>query len=111
MTKVIHIKDVPKNWTNNTDYVYIGRSGKGNTSIFGNQHKVGWCNLCNNEHAQGRAVEAFAKDFERRILEDDEFRKAVFGLRGKTLVCFCKPKRCHGDVYVEFLERQDENNS
>lgn len=26
-------------------------------------------------------------------------------LRGKTLGCFCHPLPCHGDVLVEFLER------
>lgn len=24
-------------------------------------------------------------------------------LKGKVLGCFCKPKKCHGDVYVELL--------
>lgn len=37
---------------------------------------------------------------ERRmwILENME------SLRGKRLGCFCKPKPCHGDVYVRMLE-------
>jgi len=25
-------------------------------------------------------------------------------LKGKTLGCWCKPKACHGDVIVEFLD-------
>jgi hypothetical protein len=25
-------------------------------------------------------------------------------LRGKNLVCFCKPKQCHGDVLLDILE-------
>jgi Domain of unknown function (DUF4326) len=26
-------------------------------------------------------------------------------LRDKTLGCYCKPKQCHGDVYIELLDR------
>jgi hypothetical protein len=29
--------------------------------------------------------------------------KNVESLRGKTLGCHCKPKACHGDLYVEYL--------
>lgn len=29
--------------------------------------------------------------------------KDVSELKGKILVCFCKPKRCHGDVLLEML--------
>lgn len=28
-------------------------------------------------------------------------------LRGKRLGCFCKPKSCHGDVYLEILGESD----
>jgi hypothetical protein len=28
----------------------------------------------------------------------------VLKLRGKSLVCFCKPKPCHGDIYVQILK-------
>ena len=35
-TTVIHIKDAPKDWKTNKDYVYCGRSGKGLSSIYGN---------------------------------------------------------------------------
>jgi len=30
-------------------------------------------------------------------------------LRGKNLVCFCSPKPCHGDVYLELLEMKPED--
>lgn len=29
-------------------------------------------------------------------------------LRGKILGCWCKPLACHGDVYLELLERRGE---
>lgn len=28
-------------------------------------------------------------------------------LKDKTLACWCKPKKCHGDVYAEFLNRNE----
>lgn len=39
-----------------------------------------------------------------RINTEPEFREKVLGLRGKTIACVCKPKSCHGDFIVEFLE-------
>lgn len=30
---------------------------------------------------------------------------AYWELRGKTLGCFCKPKACHGDVYVKYTDK------
>ena len=32
-----------------------------------------------------------------------EYRRRIEGLRGKTLMCFCKPLACHGDVIAEYL--------
>lgn len=42
--------------------------------------------------------------FFERVAIDPEFLAAVRSLKGKRLGCFCKPKRCHGDTIVEFLE-------
>jgi hypothetical protein len=28
----------------------------------------------------------------------------LYTLRGKKLGCFCKPKSCHGDIYIKMLE-------
>lgn len=106
--KVIHIKNAPKDWQNNPEYVYIGRAGKGLLGTYGNPHTVGHCKLCNVIHVQGQAVKAFEAYFEEKIVADDEFRNNVFKLAGKTLVCFCKSSpevACHGDVYVEFLTK------
>jgi len=108
-TKVIHIKDAPKNWRSNPDYVYIGRAGKGLSGYFGNPHKVGRCLVCNVEHTQGEAAEAFSETLKRQVMESVQFHQAVLQLRGKNLVCFCKSRerpdtKCHGDIYVAFLE-------
>lgn len=34
--------------------------------------------------------------------------EAIEELRGKRLACWCKPLPCHGDVYVELLEKRSE---
>jgi len=31
-------------------------------------------------------------------------------LRGKTLGCWCHPQLCHGEVYIELLGEEFENN-
>lgn len=88
MTRVVHFRKESSD-------VYIGRS-----SIFGNPFTVA-------EHGRREAMRLFRLYFWKRIGQDEEFRKAVEGLRGKTLACWCKDKpstECHGDVYVEYLE-------
>lgn len=101
--RVIHIKQTSSSWKDNPDYVYIGRAGKGLSGYFGNPHPVGFCSECNETHMRDGAIQAFRIYFNDRILNDEEFKKAVLGLKGKTLVCFCKPAACHGDVFVEYL--------
>ena len=38
----------------------------------------------------------------------DNIRKE---LRGKDLVCFCKPKPCHGDVLLEIANEESNESS
>src|SRR5688572_20605095 len=106
MTHVINIKDAPKGWMHDPKYHYIGR-------IRGDQ---------SYEEAErgfdGRWGNPFILRFEKHrelILEMYEkwLHKQPFKYRqqmanylwGKTLVCFCKPKLCHGDVIVEYVDR------
>lgn len=37
------------------------------------------------------------------FVEQPELMAQLEELRGKTLGCWCKPKTCHGDFYVELL--------
>ncbi len=55
-------------------------------------------------HTRTEAIEYFR----RRFLQDKELQRLVIAnLRNKTLGCHCKPKSCHGDVYVSFLNALD----
>jgi hypothetical protein len=71
--------------------VYIGRG-----SLLGNPY---------NDGTRKENIEKYREWFYNR-LKKPNFRSAVNRLKGKRLGCFCKPKDCHGDVIVEYLERK-----
>ena len=48
-------------------------------------------------------ITAFRVEAMFKYETDAAYRAKIELLRGKTLVCFCKPKPCHGDVYLEML--------
>ena len=98
-TRVIHMREVPAGWMSNLDYVYIGRPGKGMEGAFGNRFKVG------RDGDLKECLRRFAEDLDAKMAEDDEFAKSVRDLKGKTLVCFCRPLEgfkgrvmCHGQI-------------
>lgn len=91
MTKVVNIYKEPYD-------VYIGRAGKGKDGYFGNPIR-----LQKGEDA-GATIEKYKEYFYDRLEKDEEFKRRVLELKGKTLGCFCKPKPCHGDVIVEYLD-------
>lgn len=81
--------------------VYIGRAGKGKDGYFGNPFHL------EDEEDRERILVLYKDYFNIRIEEDEEFKNKVEGLKGKTLGCFCKPKLCHGDIIVEYLESEN----
>lgn len=87
--------------------VDIGRADYGNSNM--NNTPVGepgWLGnpYSKDDYGRKRCIERFREDFVERLRTDSEFRSAVEDLQGKTLACWCKPKACHGDVILEFLE-------
>ena len=67
------------------------------------------------QYGRERCIELFREDFEERIAEDDEFRKAVADLQGKTLGCWCRSvdaeePACHGDVIAEWADKLGESD-
>lgn len=68
------------------DAVYIGRG-----SPFGNPFVIG---------KDGDRDEVCDK-YESMLLNNPQFIAQVKAeLKGKDLVCFCAPKRCHGDILL-----------
>lgn len=86
--------------------IYIGRAGKNSTGYFGNPHPIGYCYQCKRNHTRDECIAAYKKDFLQRIQNDTEFRKRILELKGKTLICFCFPLACHGNVIAEYLDKE-----
>jgi len=79
--------------------VYIGRG-----SPFGNKYIIG------KDGNRQECIEKYKVWFYKR-LKKPRFKRAVEALRGRRLGCSCKPKACHGDIIVEYLERQENEDS
>ena len=105
--KVAHIRpeyDNLEEWMDQSNHVYIGRSEivfinrarfPKVESVWANPYKVDKNGL---EYCLV-LYESWLRDkLEREGVE--EFMK----LKGKTLGCWCKPKRCHGDIIIKLLE-------
>jgi len=80
--------------------IYIGRGSK-----FGNPFS----------HRSGTKAKFVVKSRDEAIEKYKEWiqtqphlMESLEELRGKVLGCFCKPKKCHGDVLVSLLEGQEE---
>lgn len=103
-TRVIHIA----NATGAPDEVYIGRAGHGLDGYYGNPVIPGErCPVCSAVHVEkGDTLPCFWRYAEARMKDDPTFAARVRELRGKTLLCFCKPKPCHGDVLARFADGQ-----
>jgi len=91
-TTVVNIRHKP-----NAFDVYVGRTGLGLTSEFGNPFKI------YKDGTRDEIIEKFKKYFYNRLEKDKEFKKHVLELKGLRLGCFCAPRRCHSDVIAAYL--------
>jgi hypothetical protein len=72
--------------------VYIGRG-----SLFGNPFVIG---------KDGDRNEVCDK-FEQMLLANQDLIQTVKSkLKGKDLVCFCSPQRCHGDTLLRIANAE-----
>lgn len=82
--------------TDNPMFVYIGRRNRSynlEASKWHNPYRIG---------TDGTREEVVEK-YRQSILNDDYLLRCLPNLRGKTLVCWCAPEMCHGDVLVELV--------
>lgn len=84
-TKVVHIKD-------NYD-VYIGRPSK-----YGNPFTIG------EDGDRDTCIQKYEIWLNS---QPDLIKDMQTNLKGKTLGCWCKPKRCHGDIIIEICDKED----
>lgn len=82
MTKVINIKDAPKGWETDPDYVYIGRP-----SVWGNPFPL------KGEIDRAACLAKYLNWYQKT-----QPYPTLDALWNKTLVCYCAPKLCHGNV-------------
>jgi hypothetical protein len=73
-----------------TDRVYVGRPSK-----WGNPFMIG---------RDGTHDQVIAK-YRDSIVRQPALMGALDELRGKHLVCWCAPERCHADVLIELAKR------
>lgn len=75
--------------------VYIGRAMPGkDCSPFANPFKIG---------VDGTRAEVIEK-YEVYIRSRPDLLALIPSLDGKVLGCWCKPKKCHGDVLIKILK-------
>ena len=86
MTRVVNIFTDPYD-------VYIGRR-RGEKGKWGNPF------IISKDGTRNEVIEKYRK----WIVKQPEVMAALPELAGKTLGCFCKPFRCHGDVLIELLK-------
>ena len=68
--------------------VHIGRGSK-----WGNPFRM------KSENQRGEVIEKY-EEYARQKFSKDELAVLV----GKRLGCFCKPRKCHGDILVKLIE-------
>jgi hypothetical protein len=71
-------------------YIYCGRG-----SDFGNRYQIG---------VDGTREEVIAKHKADVLADPEMVEKVRRELTGGVLGCFCKPKACHCDTYVEICD-------
>lgn len=101
MTQVIHINAAPWQWETNPEFVYIGRANPRKAleaSVWGNPLKVG-------QH--GTREEVVAAYRAQLLASPDLLERCRRELRGRTLVCWCKPEACHGDALAEIADMDE----
>lgn len=69
--------------------IYIGRP-----SIWGNCFEIG---------KDGTREEVIEK-YENWIRQQPDLLAKLCSLKGKTLGCWCKPKKCHGDILIKLVK-------
>lgn len=88
------------------NYEYIGRSGKGASSKYGNPYVIG------EDGNRYDVIEMF-KIYCKRMLREGKWNEldVIQDLNGKYLGCFCAPEPCHGEVLIAMVKYLCTKNS
>lgn len=114
INKVINVKkeqlkkmgyDDLVDWLSHDNHVYIGR----NMSFYvKGATKSKWSNPFN--------VKKYGRDeclklYKQYIQDNADLLAALSELKGKILGCWCHPDKCHGDILVQLLSEQENNEN
>jgi hypothetical protein len=75
-------------WRRGPDRVYVGRGSK-----WGNPFEIG----------RDRTRDEVIEKYRAWIVTQPRLMAALPELRGKHLVCWCAPERCHAEVLLELV--------
>lgn len=80
----------------------------GDEGLFGNPISMGKkCLICSTIHESGGStLLCYEKYLKNRLESDSMFAEEFYKLKGKKLGCFCKPKDCHTDVMIRYLDSE-----
>lgn len=93
MPVILNMKD--PGWRNVPgESVYVGRP-----SVFGNPYE-----MKNNSQAERDRV---CDLFEEHVAESPTLQQLALFLKGKNLVCYCYPKRCHAETWLRYANDED----
>jgi hypothetical protein len=98
MCKVVHFKKEPFD-------VYIGRPSKWGNPFSHKDDTIAEFKVDSRDES--------VEKYEEYLLQNQELFNSLHELKYKTLGCWCKPQRCHGDIlkkYVDKLEDLDKRN-
>ena len=91
--------------------VYIGRRGvvfidkkrfPESSSRFANPFKVG------RDGTREEVLVKYRAWMEDQLRSSETLRAELCLLKGKTLGCWCCPEKCHGDILLEFICREQK---
>jgi hypothetical protein len=98
MTRVANYNHLPDNGT----FTMVTRNNQGevgHTGLpghFGNPFKL-------TNHTRTNSLRHFKNYFAQRLIHDPLWRAHLIRARNTTLVCWCAPEPCHGDILASWL--------
>ena len=88
---MVRVKNINYDGFDEDKAVFIGRGSK-----WGNPFVIG------KDGNRGLVIERYIDYFEN----NEELIKDIEELKGKNLVCYCKPKACHGDYLIKKIGKK-----
>lgn len=100
--QVANLRKLPSGWDADPGMTYIGRSGHGLISLWGNPIRAEQpCRECGKSHTTRETIPCYARFLQTTLAaQPHQLRQNILSLTGKTLVCFCAPAPCHGHEII-----------